>query len=89
MTTSKKLYLLSHEKNSRTQPHFLALQSVFLRQDFCLGLRNSVPFVAQLFCTQMLLFSGLLITEKLPCEGAAINTPTPNQQNKFLAGIFV
>lgn len=36
----------------------------------------------------MVLFSGLLIKQQLPYEGAAINT-TPNQQNKFLAGILV
>ena len=37
----------------------------------------------------MVLFSGVLIKQQLPYEGAAINTPTPNQQNKFLAGILV
>lgn len=37
----------------------------------------------------MVLFSGILIKQQLPYEGAAINTPTPNQQNKFLAGILV
>lgn len=35
-----------------------------------------------------MLFSGLQVKEQLPYEGATINTPTPNQQNKFLAGIF-
>lgn len=32
-----------------------------------------------------MLFSGVQVKQQLPHEGAAINTPTPNQQNKFLA----